>query len=163
MSKQLRHPLATLLRLRRQREDRARQGLVRARGDADAIRRQLSLLRLSWAECDAAARQTLLESGAPGDLSGYRMRVRGIRNELSRQAIDLLVAEETLAHRRQEVARAIKRRRVLERLEKEFAKAEALGRARRDQKESAEAYAAFRAVGSGRQPADPEPSPRPDG
>ena len=146
-----RQPLKALLRLRRHREDRSRQTLVAARGDLTALRRQISLLRESMAECNAAARQSLLESGNVPDMAIYRRRISEMRKVLCSQSTAATAAEGVVAQRRLELAHAIKHRRALQRLDREKAAVEAVRRGRRQQKELDESFAAHQAAEIGGQ------------
>ena len=146
------HPssLTMLLRLRRQREDRARRSLLKAEGHAASARRREAMLRESLAECNAAARQSLLECGSVRDVWVYRRRVEDVRRSLRDQAQGLAEAGKALAAARLDLARAIKERRALDRLSLKARAVAAALRARREQKELDEMHAAYEAVGSAR-------------
>ena len=135
-------PLSTLLRLRRHEEDRAKQALVSAESDLALIQHRLAMLQESMAECNAAARQSLLEQGAWRNMGAYRKRIGEMQKELSRGRPELMAAEEVVARHRLELAVAIRRRRALERLAERVATVEAAGRGRKTQKDLDEMHAA---------------------
>ena len=138
-------PLSTLLQLRRHEEDSAKQDLASAESDLTLTRHGVATLQESMAECNAAARQSLLEQGAWRNMGAYRTRIGDIQKELSCQRPKLVAAEKLVSRHRLELAGAIRRRRALERLAERVATTEAAGRGRRTQKDLDEMHAAHRA------------------
>lgn len=133
--------METLLRIRRKTEDGARQAMIAADGKAAAVGKRILLLRESLAECNAAARQSLMEGAVVNDTNAYRKKIGRIRAELVTVAGELSSVEENVTHRRLELAQAIKLRRAMETLAKKQAVVEIVARRQREQKEMDEVYA----------------------
>ena len=95
-----------LWRLRRQREEAARQAFVAARNRAMAIAGRIDTLRAMLAEHDAAARGAL--PGGESALTLYRRCARDIRHQIAGQMQRLATAEAVVEQRREALIDAIK-------------------------------------------------------
>ena len=135
-------PLATLGRIWRQRENRLRQRVVAAGGQAASLQARLARLHQAMAADNEAIRVMLDEPRTATNTTAYRRRVSEIRAELAVQGHGLTAAREVLASRRVELAGAIKQRRALERLARKRAAARADGHRRGEQKELDDLHAA---------------------
>jgi len=153
--------LSVLLRLRRQREDKARQSLVAAQRDADATQSWISMLRQTLSDQSAAARAAVLGRELPGDspitqrrywrplaTELYRQLVVDIRKDLAGRRKYLAAAKDVVAGRRKELAAAMKQRRVLSRLKERLLTGQAEAARRQASRESEESHAARAAAGA---------------
>ncbi len=108
--------LATVLRLRRLEEHRARLALARALGDHDAARRRLAVARAEQAAATAGLR-SLLEGRVPiAEVAARTAAVEvGERNRAVAEA-KVEAAQRVVAEAREALATAIRRRNAVERL-----------------------------------------------
>jgi len=114
MSKSFESGGALLLRLRRQREDVARQGLSAAQHDVSEIRGRVSALDRALAAQNAAARQAVAEGGEMVDLGSYRRGVSAISAKMAEEASLLPAAEERLASVQAELLQSVEDRQAAE-------------------------------------------------
>lgn len=128
-----RKTLTMLLRLRRRRELLARHELAAADGRATRIHGRLGRLKAR------------LAGGAQAGGMGYRLAVRGIRQELVRGSADLAGAREALGPPSSALGRAFRLRRALEILQQRRCAAHGEALRRRLQRDLDETHAAYRA------------------
>ena len=152
--------LSVLLRLRRQREDKARQLLAAAQRDEAAIHSWISLLRQALSDQSAAARAAVVGRERPGAgpmakrrywrplaTELYRQLVVDIRKDLAGRRQRLAAAEDVVAGRRKELVAAMKQRRVFSRLKERLLAGQAEAARSQASRESDEAHAVHVAAG----------------
>ena len=104
------------MRLRREREDVARQALATARRRVSELRSRTSALDRALAAQNAAARRAIAQDAEMVDLGSYRRDVGAISAMMADEASLLAAAEEGLASRQAELMQAVEGRQAAERL-----------------------------------------------
>ena len=146
MAKRFAFRLETLMKLRQQQEQIACQAFYRARGEVELLSLHIDQLKRTLDEHNKLAREVVLKGGGAAALSVYCQLYDDIQNAIGQEIASLNLAELALQRRREELTKAIRQRKAIDRFRQKTAARHDAGLRRADVKESDDLYASHTAV-----------------